>query len=83
MKHLRTRFWIECALANLSGALVVLTLLWKDWIELAFGVDPDAGSGLLEWTIVGLTLGLTLIFVTLARIEWRRYPRPSTSSTIA
>src|SRR5438094_9632 len=42
---LRQRFWIELALALASAALLVVTLLWNEWIELVFHVDPDAGSG--------------------------------------
>ncbi len=73
MTHqLRQRFWIEVALAVLSAGLLVLTLLWKDWIELTFGIDPDAGSGAVEWAFVAGTLALTIAFSLLARVEWRR-----------
>ncbi len=71
-QHLRQRFWIEIALAAVSIVLLVMTLVWKDWIELAFGIDPDAGSGAVEWAIVALTIALTLTFSALARREWRR-----------
>jgi hypothetical protein len=70
--QLRQRFWIEVALASVSAALFVLTLLWKDWIELVFRIDPDAGSGAVEWSIVALTLALTIAFSVAARLEWRR-----------
>ena len=70
-QHLRQRFGIESALAVLSAALFVITLLWKDWIEIVFGIDPDAGSGAVEWAIVGLAVCLTLVFTALARREWR------------
>jgi hypothetical protein len=70
--HLRQRFWVELALALVSIVLLIMTLLWTDWIELAFGIDPDAGSGAVEWAIVGLTIVLTLTFSALARSEWRR-----------
>ena len=83
MQHPRTRFWIECALACISGALLVLTVVWADWIELVFGVDPDSGSGQLEWATVGLTVALTVIFATLARVESRRPAETSMSSTSA
>lgn len=71
-QHLRQRFWLDLALALVSIVLLVMTLLWKDWIELAFGIDPDAGSGAVEWAIVGLTIVLALAFSALARSEWRR-----------
>jgi hypothetical protein len=73
MQHrLRQRFWIELALALANAALLVATLLWNEWIELVFHVDPDAGSGALEWAIVAATLALTAVFFGLARSEWRR-----------
>src|SRR4051812_25931217 len=72
LNQLRRRFWIELALAVVNIALQVLTFIWDEWIELVFQVDPDAGSGALEWAIVGITLALSLTFVVLARVEWRR-----------
>jgi len=68
----RRRFWIELILAVASLALLALTIVWTEWIEFVFHVDPDAGSGELEWAIVGVTLMLTLAFSMLARMEWRR-----------
>jgi hypothetical protein len=63
----RRRFLIETALAVASAALLLLTLISKEWIEFLFGVDPDGGSGALEWAIVGAMLALTVAFGALAR----------------
>jgi hypothetical protein len=71
-QQLRPLFWIEALLALGNAALLVMTVVWKDWIEVVFNVDPDAGSGAVEWAVVALTLLLTLAFLTLARGEWRR-----------
>jgi hypothetical protein len=71
----RKRFWIESALAAVSGFLFVLTSVTPDWIERVFGVEPDAGSGALEWGIVAVFGLVTLAFVVLARREWRRPAR--------
>ena len=70
--HLRARFWIELGLAVSSAAVLVVTLIWNDWIELIFHVDPDASSGAAEWTVVAITICVTLVSLLLARLEYRR-----------
>ena len=69
--RVRNRFWLESSLAAATFALAVLTLITRDWIEQIFGVDPDAGSGALEWAIVAAGLVATVALVLLARREWR------------
>jgi hypothetical protein len=68
----RRRFWIEIALAVVTAVLTVVTLISHEWIELVFHVDPDAGSGALEWATVIALAAATLLFSALARVEWRR-----------
>lgn len=71
-EKLARRFWLEAALSTVSAVMAVVTLVTRDWIEVVFGVDPDHGSGALEWALV---VGLALVAVTLgamARLEWRR-----------
>jgi len=38
--------------ARVAIALSLATMVWPRWIELVFGIDPDHGSGALEWAIV-------------------------------
>lgn len=71
-RALKRRFWIETSIAVVTGVMFVLTLVWHDWIELIFNVDPDQGSGLLEWLIVGALLVVTITLLVLARYEWRK-----------
>ena len=71
-ENLRRRFYVEAGLALLSAVLCVLTAFSKEWIEIVFRVDPDQGSGALEWAIAGATLAVTIAFVVAARLEWRR-----------
>lgn len=71
-RGVRLRFWVEAAAAAVSGTLLVLTLLWREWIELIFGVDPDNGSGALEWAIVAASAVVTVALFAAARVEWRR-----------
>jgi hypothetical protein len=66
------RFWFESGLALLAAGLAVLTLLFRDWVELVFEFDPDRHSGSFEWSIVGASSLLAVVFALLARVEWRR-----------
>ncbi|MFX0578998.1 hypothetical protein [Nocardia nepalensis] len=69
----RIRLWIEIALAIATAALAALTVVTREWIEIIFGVDPDRGSGALEWAAVaGLCLACVACTVV-ARVEWRRH----------
>jgi hypothetical protein len=77
---LNHRFWAEAIMATVSGALFLVTLLWHDWIEIVFRVDPDQHSGWLEWLIVAVALASTAIFSILAHAEWRRAPRAAPQS---
>ncbi len=72
MNDLPGRFWLEAGLAAVSAVLLLATLLWRDWIEIVLRVDPDHGSGSLEWSIVAVTALAAITFSILARVEWRR-----------
>ena len=73
MKRSLTRiFWIETTLGAASTLFLVLTLVWKDWIEIVFGIDPDNHSGSFEVFIVIICVGTTVLFSLLARQEWRK-----------
>lgn len=76
------RLWIELGLAVASGCLLVLTLVSREWIELLFGVDPDGGSGALEWLIVASLSAFTLLFSVLARREHRRLTSARSTATL-
>ena len=74
----RIRFRIEVALAVIAAGLAVLTLISGEWIEVIFGVDPDKGSGALEWAI---TLGFAVAAVAVALIaRWERRRLVASSS---
>lgn len=71
-RGLRPIFWFESILATLTAVLFIMTLIWSDWIELVFRVDPDSGNGSFEKLIVGSLIVVTLLLVSLAGLEWRR-----------
>ena len=70
--YLQLRCWIETVSASFTGALFLITLVHRDWIETVFGVDPDHHNGSLEWLIVTGLLVATLVLASLARIEWKK-----------
>ncbi|HVH93970.1 MAG TPA: hypothetical protein VM688_03565 [Nocardioidaceae bacterium] len=70
-RHFKRRFWIEGVAASAAFVLLGLTLVWPSWIELGFGVDPDGGSGVLEWLIVLVSFMVLLGASLLAWREWR------------
>ncbi len=72
MRGLRRRFWVETAGSAVSLVAFVVTLIWPDWIERVFGVDPDGGNGSFEWLIVALLLLATVAGSVVARREWAR-----------
>jgi hypothetical protein len=76
----RVRFWIEASIAGAALFLGLLTLVWRDWIEAVFGVDPDNHSGALEWLLVAGLLVVAAVVGIVARFEWRRLQLVSTRS---
>ena len=71
-KHLGPAFWAQSVMGSFTGFLTILTLVWRDWIEGVFGLDPDHHSGSLEWKLVAVGAVITVVFAALARRTWRR-----------
>lgn len=70
--NVRARFWWEAGFGLATAGLAVLTLISREWIEVVFRVDPDRGSGLLEWAVVVAPAVAAVVFGLLSRAEWRR-----------
>lgn len=71
-KPIRRRFWFEAILASLTGVLTGLTLIYPDWIEIVFGINPDRGSGAIEWALACSLAVVTVVSSRVALLEWRR-----------
>ena len=69
----RTRAWLATVFAVMGLGLCVLTLVWSEWIELLFGVDPDRGSGALELFVAGAFLVASMLLAGQARRDWRTW----------
>jgi len=73
----KARAWLATTFAIVGLGLCLLTLVWSEWIELLFGIDPDRGSGALELLIAGAFLVASVLLARRARLEWlvlRREP---------
>jgi hypothetical protein len=68
---LRARFeWILAAVLALAS---IATIIWPRWVESLTGLEPDGGSGELEWWIVGLTMMFALVSAILSRRDYRAF----------
>jgi hypothetical protein len=79
MGQVPRRFWISVIAGAAAGLLLLVTLLWHDWIEVVFGVDPDGGSGALEWLVVVLSGATAVSCSVVARLDWRAAQEARTS----
>lgn len=59
-------------MATLAAGLAILSLITREWIELLFGIDPDHGSGALEWAVVGGLLVTSLALALVAAWDRKR-----------
>ena len=72
MERLRRRLRIEVVLTVVCAGLCVLTLVFPEWIEELTGLEPDAGSGALEWIVTGILLVAAVLSAVLARRDYRQ-----------
>jgi hypothetical protein len=69
--RLPARVWVELALGLMSSALLALALLSPHWMELLFGLAPDAGDGSAERGVALLWSALSVLMFGLAGRTWR------------
>jgi hypothetical protein len=47
------RFWFEALTVIGSARFFLLTVLWMNWIELLFGLDPDHANERFDVAVIG------------------------------
>ena len=52
--------------------LAIFTAFRHDWIEMFFGIDPDAGTGSLEWAFVLVPAAIAVTSAAVAYRKWNR-----------
>jgi hypothetical protein len=78
------RFHIELVLAITSAVLGVATLAAPTWLERGTGLDPDFGSGHLEWAVAGVFAAMALAAALSARSHYRQlFPREDLDGSAA
>ena len=63
----------ELSLAGVSGILAVVTIFWRDWIEVISGWDPDHHNGTAEVFIIAGLAALSLLLGGVARWQTVRW----------
>ena len=71
MKPSMLRVRLEAAIAVLAGALAILTVFWRDWIEFLTGWDPDRRGGSVEWLAVAAVLAVSMAMTAISRRHWK------------
>jgi hypothetical protein len=66
----RLLFVVQVGLGSLAGLFGLLTVFWRDWIEMIFGVDPDHGNGSFENLIVACLFAVAVVLGLWARRTW-------------
>jgi hypothetical protein len=71
-EQLQAHFWVEGVLALVSASLALATLVWRDWLEIVFRIDPDRHSGTAEWAVAVVCATIALACAALARRSFLR-----------
>jgi len=61
---------VSAGLAIAAALAALLTLVQGDWIEVVLRIEPDRGTGAVEWLIAAALMALAVAFAALARHEW-------------
>ena len=73
--RLLTRVWVQVFLGLMSAAFLALTILFPDWIEILFGLAPDAGDSSAEWVLALSWAFVSVLMFAFAGRTWRKRVR--------
>lgn len=71
MASSKFRAALESVIALCAGPLGLVTVFWRDWIEILTGWDPDHHNGTAEWLIVVVLLAVAVVAGIMSRRSWR------------
>jgi hypothetical protein len=71
MKLPMVRAALQSVIALCAGSLGLVTVFWRDWVEILTGWDPDQHSGAVEWLIVAALLAISAVAGVAARRSWK------------
>jgi len=58
---------LECLLTIVSGVALLLAVVAPQWLETVSGLEPDGGSGTVEWGLASALAVSTAMWFLLAR----------------
>ena len=64
------RTQLETAVSVISGGLALLTVISPSWIEELTGLEPDDGTGVIEWLFVAAFAAIAVALGLLARRDY-------------
>jgi hypothetical protein len=67
-RHANFSFWLAVSVGSASLALAAVTVASAEWVESMTGLEPDAGSGALEWVLVAVLASVGSVALVAARI---------------
>lgn len=66
-RSLAIRYRVECLLTVVSGVALLLAVVAPQWLEAVSGLEPDGGSGAVEWGLASVLAVSTTLWFLLAR----------------
>lgn len=76
-KARNTLITVEAALAGVAGLTAIVSVFWRNWLEVLFRWDPDRHNGTAEILIIVGLASFALLLGCAARWQTLRWSRPA------